>query len=50
MRGGIEFFVVRINVACNHFATLPDVQVKLYLFLAVIKGRNTARDNSEGKD
>lgn len=50
MRGGIAFFVVRINVACNHSATLPDLQVKLYLFLAMINGRNTAKDNSEGKD
>lgn len=26
--GKLTFFVVGINVACNHFATLPDLQVK----------------------
>lgn len=49
-RGGIAFFVGRINVACNHFATLPDLQVKPCLFPAMINKRNMAKDNTEGKE
>lgn len=49
-RRELTFFVVRINVACNHFATLPDLQVKPCLFPATINRRNTAKDNTEGKE
>lgn len=39
-----------INVACNHFATLPDLQVKPCWFPAMINRRNTTKDNTEGKE
>lgn len=49
-KGEITSFVVRINVACNHLATLPELQVKPCSFPAVINRRNTAKDNTEGKE
>lgn len=45
----IPSFVVRINVACNHLATLPGLQVKPCWFPALINRRNRAKDNTEGK-
>lgn len=48
-KGEIPSFVVRINVACNHLAALPGLQVKPCCFPALISRRNRAKDNPEGK-
>lgn len=46
----IPSFVVRIDVACNHLAMLPELQVKPCLLPAVINRRNRAKDNTGGKE